>query len=184
MAKEEKTEEKKGKQEQRKGKQEQGKEGKEEHAHKRLEPEKTEMLIRIMSTDIPGSKNVFIGLTRIKGISFSMSNAICHLLKLDKKRKISSLTKGEIEKIQETAKNPNVPDFMKNRRNDFDTGETKHLTMNDLDLKKEFDIKRHKKIKSYKGVRHSKGLPVRGQRTKSHFRKGGKRKVVGVTKKK
>lgn len=181
MAKEEKQEGKKGKQEHGKGKQEPGKE---EHAYKRPEPEKTEMLIRIMSTDIPGSKNVFIGLTRIKGISFSMSNAICYLLKLDKKRKISSLTKEEIEKIQETARNPNVPEFMKNRRNDFDNGETKHLTMTDLDLKKEFDIKRHKKIKSYKGVRHSRGLPVRGQRTKSHFRRAGKKKAVGVQKKK
>jgi small subunit ribosomal protein S13 len=182
MAKQE--EEKKGKQEHGKGKQEQGKEGKEEHAHKRPEPEKTEMLVRIMSTDIPGSKNVFIGLTRIKGISFSMSNAICLLLKLDKKRKISTLTKEEIEQIRETIKNPNVPDYMKNRRNDFDNGETKHLTMTDLDLKKEFDIKRQKKTKSYKGVRHSRGLPVRGQRTKSHFRRAGKKKAVGVQKKK
>ena len=48
-------------------------------------------------------------------------------------------------------------------------------------MKREFDIKRMKKIKSYKGARHSAGQPVRGQRTRSHFRSRGK--AVGVTKK-
>jgi small subunit ribosomal protein S13 len=43
----------------------------------------------------------------------------------------------------------------------------------ELDLQKEFDIRRIKKIKSYKGVRHLLGQPVRGQRTRSHFRKKG-----------
>ena len=47
---------------------------------------------------------------------------------------------------------------------------------------KEFDIKRMKKMRSYKGIRHASGLPVRGQRTKSHFRKKGKNKAVGVSK--
>ena len=77
--------------------------------------------------------------------------------------------------------NPRIPDFMKNRRRDMDTGETKHLSTNNLDLRKEFDIKRLKKIRSYRGLRHAKGLPVRGQRTKSHFRtRGKKNKAVGV----
>ena len=156
----------------------------EPHVIKRPELEKTEVLVRIMSTDIPGSRNVYVGLTRIKGISFAISNAICHLTKINKSRKISSLSKEEIEKISETIKNLKIPTYMLNRRNDFDSGEGKHLITSELDLKKEFDIKRLKKIKSYKGVRHSRGLPVRGQRTKSHFRKQGKRKVVGVRKKK
>ena len=46
-----------------------------------------------------------------------------------------------------------------------------------MDLQNEFDIRRLKKIKSYKGIRHSLGQPVRGQRTKAHFRKG---RAVGV----
>jgi len=50
-----------------------------------------------------------------------------------------------------------------------------------LKLRKEFDIKRLKKVKSYRGMRHAFGLPVRGQRTRSHFRKG---RSVGVQKKK
>ncbi|MFA6023121.1 MAG: 30S ribosomal protein S13 [Candidatus Pacearchaeota archaeon] len=141
------------------------------------------MLVRILSTDIRGDKNVYSGLTRIKGVSFAIAHAVCHILKLDKRKKIGSLSKDEIEKISNTIKNLEIPEFMKNRRFDFDTGETKHLITTDLDLKKEFDIKRLKKIKSYKGIRHSRGLPVRGQRTKSHFRKVGKNKSVGVQKK-
>ena len=79
-------------------------------------------------------------------------------------------------------KNPDVPIYLINRRNDFETGENKHLTTSDLDLKKEFDIKRLRKIKSYKGIRHAAKLPVRGQRTKSHFRKN-RGKSGGIKKK-
>ena len=147
--------------------------------------QETEFLVRIMSTDIPGQRNVYAGLTYIKGVSFSLSNAICLILGMDKMKKIGSLSKEEIDKITKEIENPRVPDFFKNRRNDLDTGETKHLSTNDLDLRKEFDIKRLKKIRSYRGLRHARGLPVRGQRTKSHFRtRGKKNKAIGVQKKK
>jgi len=147
--------------------------------------QQTESLIRVMSTDIPGERNIYAGLTYIKGVSFALSNAICLNLKLDKKRKIGTLSKDEIEKVTTEIKNPQVPDYFKNRRNDIDTGETKHLSTNDLDLRKEFDVKRLKKIRSYRGLRHARGLPVRGQRTKSHFRtRGKKNKAIGVQKKK
>ena len=149
---------------------------------KQQKQERGEDLIRILSTDIPGSKNIYVGLTKIKGVSFSLSNAICYKLNIDKLKKIESLTPQEIDKISEAIKNPDIPNFMKNRRFDFEDGTSKHLTTTELDLTKEFDIKRLKKIKSYKGMRHSRGLPVRGQRTKSHFRKKGKHKVVGVKK--
>jgi hypothetical protein len=46
-----------------------------------------EKLIRILSKDIEGGLNVYVGLTKIKGISWSLSNAICKSLKLDKKKK-------------------------------------------------------------------------------------------------
>ncbi|MAG07300.1 30S ribosomal protein S13 [Candidatus Pacearchaeota archaeon] len=160
-----------------------GDEGSEEKKPFKKE-EKMENLIRIMSTDIPSSKNVWVGLSKIKGVSFAMSNAICSKLKLDKKRKIESLSKEEIDMISEFIRDPQLPNFMKNRRFDFESGETKHLSVTDLDLTKEFDIKRLKKIRSYKGIRHSRGLPVRGQRTKSNFRKGGRNRVVGVKTKK
>lgn len=141
------------------------------------EKKEEESLIRILSTDIPGNKNVYAGLAKIKGISWSFSNAICRSLGINKRRKIEDLTKEEIEKIIKFAKNPNLPEFIINRRKDFTTGENKHLIGADFDLQREFDIKRLKKIKSYKGFRHVLGQPVRGQRTRSHFRKN---KAVGV----
>ena len=148
---------------------------------KRPKPkQELESLIRIHGTDIFGNKGVYIGLTKIKGVSFSISNALCKLLGIEKNKKIGSLSKEEIESISSEIKNPKIPGFLMNRRKDLDTGEDKHLSISDLDLRKEFDIKRLKKIRSYKGLRHARGLPVRGQRTRSHFRKKGKNKAIGV----
>jgi small subunit ribosomal protein S13 len=141
-------------------------------------------LIRIRGTDIRGEKNIYAGLARIKGVSFAMANALCHILKISPSKKVQDLSKEDIQKIEDAIKEPKVPGYFKNRRNDFETGEDKHLSTSDLDLEKEFDIKRMRKMKSYKGLRHSRGLPVRGQRTRSHFRKKGRNKVVGVKTKK
>lgn len=139
-------------------------------------------IVRILSSDIEGNTAVYAGLTKVKGISWTFANAICKSLNLDKNKKIGSLTDKEIEKLSEFIKNPNVPPYLYNRRKDFETGENRHLIGSDLDLAKEFDIKRLKKIKSYRGLRHSVGLPLRGQRTKSHFRTN-KKKSVGIKKK-
>ncbi len=137
-----------------------------------------EFLIRIFGYDIPGSKNIYTGLTRIKGVSWSVSNAVCLKLNISRSRKISELSKQEIGKIENFLKNLEVPDYLKNRRLDLETGKTSHNYGSDLDIIRDFDIKRLKKIKSYKGIRHSQKLPVRGQRTRSHFRgKAGKTKV-------
>jgi len=141
-----------------------------------------EKLIRILSKDIEGGLKVYVGLTKIKGISWSLSNAICKGLNLDKNRKIGSLSKEEIEKINDFIKKPKMPVYLFNRKMDLDTGENKHLIGTDLELQKEMDIGRLKKIKSYRGLRHAVGLPLRGQRTKSHFRRN-KRKSVGIKKK-
>jgi len=144
--------------------------------------EKNEVnLIRISGKDIISTKKVFVGLTNIKGISWAFSNAVCKILGIDKKKRIQDLSHDEILKIESFIKNPKIPNFLKNRQKDFDSGEDKHLTGSDLDLRKEFDIKRLKKIKSYKGNRHTYGQPVRGQRTKSHFRVNKKKSgAVGV----
>jgi small subunit ribosomal protein S13 len=156
--------------------------------HKKPEGRKPEVmedirLVRILQKDIPGGKKVHSGLTSIKGISWAFSNAICTKLKIDKNKRIQDLTKEEIEEIAEFIKHPQVPLFLINRRKDFDSGDNKHLSGVDLDLQKEFDIKRSRKIRSYKGIRHSLGQPVRGQRTKSHFRKERKKSgAVGVRK--
>ena len=150
------------------------------------ENERYGSLIRILQTDIPGNKKILAGLTYIKGISWSISNVLCKVLNLDPDRKIADLDKKEIEKIIEFLNNPekNLPEFLLNRRKDFETGESRHLTGTNLDMKKEFDIRRLKKIRSYRGLRHALGQPTRGQRTKSHFRTKGKKKAVGIKKKK
>ena len=151
-----------------------------------LEPKKQksedERIVRVMSKDIEGGMKIYPGLTKIKGISWTMANAICKKLQIDKNRNIGSLTDEEVKKIVEFMKNPDLPKFLKNRNADFETGENKHLTGSDLDLEKEFDIKRLKKIRTYRGLRHSIGLPMRGQRTRSHFRKNRK-KGGGIKKK-
>jgi len=147
------------------------------------EKTKEERVVRILSSNINGKMSVYSGLTKIKGISWSFSNAICKFLDIDKKRKISSLTEDEIKKIIEFVKNPDLPPHLFNRRNDLETGKDKHLTESNLELQKSFDIKRLKKIRSYKGLRHSLKLPLRGQRTRGNFRKN-KAKGVGIKKKK
>ena len=141
-----------------------------------------EKIIRILSKDIEGDMKIYPGLTKIKGVSWGLSNAVCKKLKIDKNKKIGFLTKEEIEKISEFIKNPEIPEYLVNRRTDFKTGENKHLIGSGLELQTEFDIKRLKKIKSYRGYRHMAGLPTRGQRTKSNFRKN-KMKGAGIKKK-
>jgi len=141
-----------------------------------------ERIVRIISKDIEGKMKIYPGLTKIKGISWTMANAICKKLGIDKDRKIGSLIEEEVKKISEFVKNPDLPNYLKNRNADFETGEDKHLTGSDLDLEKEFDVKRLKKIRTYRGLRHSIGLPMRGQRTKSNFRRNRK-KGGGIKKK-
>jgi len=141
-----------------------------------------ERLVRIMSRDIEGKMKVYPGLTKIKGVSWGISNAVCHILGIDKNKTIGELTEEEIKIISDFLKNPKLPAFLVNRRFDFETGENRHLTGTDLDLRKDFDIKRLRGIKSYRGLRHQMGLPSRGQRTKAHFRKN-KSKSVGIKKK-
>ena len=139
-------------------------------------------IIRILSQDIEGKMKIYPGLTKIKGISWSISNAICKKLKIDKNKKIGDLSNEEIKGISEFIKSPEIPEKIINRKRDLETGKNKHLIGNDLELQNEFDIKRLKKIKNYKGYRHIAGLPVRGQKTKGHFRKN-KSKGVGIKKK-
>jgi len=141
--------------------------------------QRAEMLIRILSTDIPGNFKIYHGLTRIKGVSWAFSNAVCNSLKIDKSKKISELSENDIAKIIEFIKSPKIPEWLLNRRKEEETGVSRHLVTADLDFAKDADIRKMKKIKSYKGWRHAMGQPVRGQRTRSHFRKGSS---VGVIK--
>jgi small subunit ribosomal protein S13 len=151
---------------------------KEEKASKRPQEDRMESIVRVYGFDIPGNKNILVGLTYIKGISWALSNAICKKLNLQMSKKIQDMSKDELKKIEDFLEVINVYDFMKNRRFAPDTGKTSHIYASDLDIAKEFDIKRLKTMKSFVGIRHAAGQPVRGQRTKSHFRKK-KTAIVG-----
>ena len=141
-------------------------------------------IVRIVGTDVKGETQLFTSLQKIKGVGGNLANAVCRVHKFDRNRKIGSLTDAEIKKIEETLKNPEkfgIPSWAFNRRKDFETGEDKHIVGPNLKFTREQDVKKMIRIKSYKGVRHMFGLPVRGQRTRSSFRKG---KTVGVVRKK
>ncbi len=143
---------------------------------------KEERIVRILSQDIEGKSKLYPGLTKIKGVSWAISNAVCHFLKLNKDKRIGELTSEELAKIADFIKHLKIHNFLLNRRFDPESGENKHLIGSDLELQKDFDIKRLKKIKSYRGIRHAAGLTVRGQRTKGNFRRNRK-KGSGIKKK-
>lgn len=143
-------------------------------------------LIRIANTDLDGRKHILIALRKIKGVSIMFANMACSLAGIEKTKKAGELLDSEAERLNDIILNPQkfgAPLWMLNRRKDVETGEDTHVLMADLDFSKEQDIKRLKKTKSYKGLRHQWGLPVRGQRTKSNFRRN-KGKGLGVKKKK
>jgi small subunit ribosomal protein S13 len=146
--------------------------------------EQVKGIVRISGVDVKGENLLFTSLIRIKGVGGPFANAICRVNNLDRNKKIGSLTDEEIKKIEETMKNPakfGIPRWMLDRRKDLETGEDRHLVGTDLKFMQEQDVKRMISMKSYKGVRHMFGLPVRGQRTRSSFRKG---RTVGVVRKK
>jgi small subunit ribosomal protein S13 len=148
----------------------------------KTETKNEERIVRLMSEDIGGNMKIYVGLTKIKGISWSFANAVLKILKIDKNKRVGSLSDQEIKRISDFVKDPKLPSYIVNRRIDLETGEDKHLTGSNLELKNEFDVKRLRKIKSYKGYRHALKLPVRGQRTRGNFRRN-RAKGVGIKKK-
>lgn len=148
-----------------------------------MESKEFKQIVRIGGADIAGAKPLYHALRRIKGISYSFSNALCSVLSLDKRKRIGDLSDSDLKRVEDVLNNPSkysIPAWLFNRRKDYDEGSDKHLISTDVKLRKEFDIKRLKMIKAYRGMRHAAGLPVRGQRTRAHFRKGS---TVGVRRK-
>jgi small subunit ribosomal protein S13 len=137
-------------------------------------------MIRIARKDINGNKTVENALADVKGVGKALSRAIGINMGLDLNQKIGYLSDDQVNEIEEKMRDPkslDIPDWMLNRRNDYESGETGHLIESDLMMNLREDLNRMKKTRSYKGRRHEVGLPVRGQRTKSTFRKGSS---VGV----
>ncbi len=161
------------------------KEEKKTEMPKKVDRPKMDMreIVRVSGTDLDGSKSLIRSLRGIKGISYTMSKAICAASGYDPNIKLGSLKEQDIQKIEQVIKNPlnfGLPRWIINRRLDIETGKDLHLSGQDLDVARKFDVQRMIGLKSYRGIRHMYGLPVRGQRTRSHFRKG---RTVGVVRK-
>ena len=143
-------------------------------------------IVRVVNTDLKGEKKVHMALHKIKGVSFMFSNFVCYMAKVDPLKKAGNLTDEEVARLEDVIRNPatyNAPTWLLNRQNDYETGHDMHLITTDLNLMIDNDLKRMKKVKSYKGLRHTWGQPVRGQRTKSNFRKNKGKVSLGVVKK-
>lgn len=122
-------------------------------------------MARLMGITLPDDKRVDYALTILYGIGWGNVSAVLSQAGVNAKRKVKELSEEELKKITEVI-------------------ETKYKVEGDLRELVNSNIKRLKEIGSYRGYRHVKGLPVRGQRTKSNARtKRGKRKTVGALRK-
>jgi small subunit ribosomal protein S13 len=140
-------------------------------------------ILRIMGTDVEGTLKTIYAVTKIKGVSLSLANAIMKKAGINPDLRVGFLTESEINKIEEIIKEPakyNMPNWLFNRRKDEETGKNVHLISADLVLRTKMDIDQAKEIRSWRGYRHAYGLKVRGQRTKTTGRAG---KSLGVKKK-
>jgi len=106
---------------------------------------------RIAGIEIPSHKRVEVGLTYIFGIGRPKSRAILENVKVDLNKKIKDLSAEELNRIRKHI-------------------ESDEMVEGDLKKKINTDIKRLMDINCYRGRRHKKGLPVRGQRTKTNAR--------------
>lgn len=147
------------------------------------EKHRMRMIIRVLGTDLDGEKDVAHAILKIKGVSHSFANAICKTAKIDPNKKLGSFTESEIAELEKAIKEPleiGIASWLLNRRKSIESGKDSHVSGPDIDVTRKFDIQRMIDKKNYKGVRHMFGLPVRGQRTRSSFRRG---KTVGVIRK-
>ena len=140
-------------------------------------------IVRVSGRDLDGAMHAKRAIAKIRGVSHNMANAVSEVSGLGDK-KVSELTEAEIKKIEHMVANPieyGIPAWMCNRRADPQEGTDKHIVSATLELTHKMDINELKKTKSYRGIRHIYGLPVRGQRTRSSFRKSA---TVGVSRSK
>lgn len=131
-------------------------------------------LVRIMGTDLNADSTLLFGLAKIKGISYMFANATCKALGYDRMTKISALSEKEIEKLEEFLANPKkqgIPEWMVNSQKDVQTGENLHYVGKDIEYNALQLRRRLAKTKSYRAIRTKYKLPLRGQRTKSNFRR-------------
>lgn len=145
--------------------------------------EKIKSIVRIANTDLNGEERLLNALRGIKGISFTMAKAICEASGIGSEKKLGELSEDEINKLERVIKNPKeygIPSFLLNRRRDPESGKDLHLAGADVKTAMKFDIEKEIKLRTYRGWRHMLGQPVRGQKTRSHFRHG---RTIGVIRK-
>jgi len=122
-------------------------------------------MARISGVDLPREKRIEIGLTYIYGIGLTSSQRILKEANVNPDTRVRDLTDDEVKKISEIINESQVVEG---------------------DLRREIalNIKRLQEIGCYRGIRHRKGLPVRGQKTKTNARtrKGPKRTVANKKK--
>jgi small subunit ribosomal protein S13 len=119
-------------------------------------------MARIAGVELPGNKRVEIGLTYIYGIGRSVARGILSKAGVDGGKKSEALTDDEVVAIRRLI-------------------DQEHRVEGDLRREIANHIKRYSDIGCYRGLRHRRGLPVRGQRTRTNARtrKGAKRTVAG-----
>lgn len=117
---------------------------------------------RIQGVDIPNDKPVFISLTYLHGIGRTKAIGICQTLGLNPHTKAGALTEDEVSRIAAHL-------------------DAEHVIEGQLRRSVQQDIARLRDIHCYRGLRHRRGLPVRGQRTRTNARtrKGVKKTVAG-----
>ncbi|MBO6089081.1 MAG: 30S ribosomal protein S13 [Lachnospiraceae bacterium] len=122
-------------------------------------------MARIAGVDLPRDKRVEIGLTYIYGIGRVSSNKILEEAKVDPSTRVRDLTDDEVKAISEIIAES-------------------YMVEGDLKREVALNIKRLQEIGCYRGIRHRKGLPVRGQKTKTNARtRKGPKKTVANKKK-
>jgi small subunit ribosomal protein S13 len=148
----------------------------------RMETQQREarMIVRMLGTDLDGTKQVPYALAKIFGVGINFGYAVARAVGVDPSLRLGQLTDHQISLLEDGIKNPSkygIPAWLYNRRKDLLTGRDLHIVGPELELTIKEDIQREMRIKSWRGVRHSLGLKVRGQRTRTTGRKGG---PVGV----
>ena len=122
-------------------------------------------MARIAGVDLPRDKRVEIGLTYIYGIGRVSSNKILEAAKVNPDTRVRDLTDDEVKAISEIIAES-------------------YMVEGDLKREVALNIKRLQEIGCYRGIRHRKGLPVRGQKTKTNARtRKGPKKTVSNKKK-
>uniref|UniRef100_A0A7C5YVS0 Small ribosomal subunit protein uS13 n=1 Tax=candidate division CPR3 bacterium TaxID=2268181 RepID=A0A7C5YVS0_UNCC3 len=125
------------------------------------------MRVRLAGVELPENKRIDIALTYIYGIGRSLSEKILKKVRIDSNKKVKELGEGELKRL----------------RDEVESG--KYILEGELRQKVASNIRLMKEIKCYKGIRHLRGLPVRGQRTRSNAKtRKGKSLPVGGLKRK